>query len=911
MIKLNGDIDIPLTLANYTPIVGKFDSYKPTPVDYKPMGEAMQIAENRRYKAADTAAAIDNAFAAIAPQLHQDAETASWFEGFKDKYKAQVDMLMRAGDYGNAIYYGKQLASQALKDPELVSRLKTNKQYEAKKATVDDMLAKGQINQSIADQWNEENDYKYNPMFDNNGNVIGAKDYNSSWMPVKQADLTDFYKELQQVVTRRQGHGEAVVFLGADGKETSDPTKGIYGIARKTGSTYTHLDHKTLVDAFNELYEANPELKASLQQDYNNRVWQFGKANNETKQSFYDSDIADDQGVKYSFEEYVNKRVNPDLKYYQIHNVSNTIDYGAGYDNYRKAQQERQLAREFLDTSTSEGMIFEVDYSKDVSKTYDDALGAISYIEKMYNNPKYGHYAKTSKWLKDPKYINAKNKGDYVAMANFLSKHLLDSPQIKSAIRTLKHQGEVLNAIIGDLPKDDKDIIIANAAIQAGFDIPNASGNKYAQKIAKAKNKLFSYTSDGKTVTTNSFGLIFNNVNHALQVIKQLGISQGELATYGLTLRNDQDGVSLEVDKRSPLLNRIANIQQGNKLQIVHYNVDNGRIVEHINPYRNEDIIKLIAQPQYVVPYNTNSEIANALMGRPVERKTRSDNSLLSIFSDNGIRKELADKAKKIMNKKKIGLISTQTSPFTDFNVNNTYRMVGTGDWKLSDAKSMATILDESNKDVAMQAIANTSNTLEIWQKDEESGVMRLIKVKDESAIREAIIKAMVNNRFKMNGALSPTSSGFGTAITLLPTEDSNNGKTKLKGATFFIDGLLHNEAAKAALNSRDNQYLDKFRHYSSYGVQINDIYGNPINYDAPDALQSFSASETMKTAFENIHDYAERGVNISNEDFVQTAVDILDRQGINKNSVNREYYATQLAILISKLRTHYNNSIK
>lgn len=907
--------DAPTLIYNPTQLTfgsPNFSVYNGKPRNYNALTQGTYKNEDRRYKTADTIAAIDLTFSTIGQQLHQDAETASWFEGFQDKYKNQVDILMRAGDYGNANFYGKMAAAAAMKDPEFIARAKTNKQYEAAKADADKKLNEGKINQDIYNQWMEENDYKFNPIVDNNGNVIGGKDYTPSWMPVKQADLTDFYKELQQVVTRRQGSSEQVVFLDINGKETTNPANGFYGMAYKKGNSYTHIDHDTLVSAFKELYEANPELKASLQQDYNNLLWKYNKASKDEKSSFYGSDIMDNQGVYYSFNDYVAKRVTPDLKYYQQHRVDTTMSAGDAYGKYAKAQLEKAAAEKMIDASTAKGMIFEIDRKSDVSDTYNGISNALKTIEDIYLDIDSKNYAWAKNKLNDKRYTDAKANGDFVAMADYLSKHamLTGDDRVVDAIRTLRHQGKLFNAMTSNLEKDDKDALIAYAAWNSNQDITNASGNKYAKDIAKAKNKLFSYTEEGKIKRTNSFGLQFDNANLLKQFISELGLtSESELMNHGLTLRNE-DGVALEVDKNSPLLRQIANLNNKYNSNVIHWN-DKGNIIKassYIQPNENNSVAQEIAKNKYKAPmfYDKYDDIGLHLQGIFAHPSYSGINTLHAL-SDEGLGKKLSDAASNSLRKKNLKYQEGQTYPFSDWNVIETYNQVGTT-YTLNEANSVHTKLDESNMEVAIQALASKNNSFVIWKTDKD-GITRQVPLKDIADIKDKLVQAMSNGYSTMSATYAPNGK-TGTTITITPKEDSN-GKLKGEIENYFVEDLLHNAATSALLKTKNFSSLQLYNKYMAFDTPQQNIFGDIIDYNSPNAEKEFAASQMYEQIQNRLHDFADKRQPVSREDVINAAAAILQEQGITNSSVGQERYNTLLAIIVGQLTTHYNNSLR
>lgn len=167
---------ISLKQTQFNPIEFKPLGYEPKVADVSILANSLANIENRMNKATETQSAIDAALGKIETQLHQDEETALWFQDKKNKIKETIQDQINIGNYGAAIRVGTKLAGEIASDTELAARIKSNEQYKKIVDDVEKRVEEGQVTRQDADWFLANNKYKHENITDGQGNVIGGKE---------------------------------------------------------------------------------------------------------------------------------------------------------------------------------------------------------------------------------------------------------------------------------------------------------------------------------------------------------------------------------------------------------------------------------------------------------------------------------------------------------------------------------------------------------------------------------------------------------------------------------------------------------------------------------------------------------------------------------------------------------------
>lgn len=252
--------------------------FKPEQEDLSLLANSLSKMEERKRNASEKIGAMDATFAKLAPTINNDAKTLQWFEGYKDKYKRELEAYARLGDYSQAINQGAILAGEALKDQELIGRQRYKQEY-------DDVLQKVNSRQDIKDVtkewWKANHPYNYRDITDDNGNIIGGNKFDPADLPVKDVD----WAEVTEL---------AVKLINPD-RTSSSTASSNYRDSTGSSSERSHSFEQITVDQIRQnmrdLYHSNSNMQKEIEQAYQVNVWQLRQLEAQLKSDPENKDI--------------------------------------------------------------------------------------------------------------------------------------------------------------------------------------------------------------------------------------------------------------------------------------------------------------------------------------------------------------------------------------------------------------------------------------------------------------------------------------------------------------------------------------------------------------------------------------------------------------------------------------------
>lgn len=178
----------------------KVSGFTPQNADTGLLQQGAQIAENRREKFSENKAGLEDAFTKMQATLHHDADTDKWMQKKKDEIYATIKSYSDAGDYGGGLRKARELASSLLSDADYQSRVRDNAEYQKSKNIVESLLNNGVIDADQAEVWNLRIKYTHTEYKDENGRVIGSKEWTPSYMPAKKQDTLQLFRGILSVL---------------------------------------------------------------------------------------------------------------------------------------------------------------------------------------------------------------------------------------------------------------------------------------------------------------------------------------------------------------------------------------------------------------------------------------------------------------------------------------------------------------------------------------------------------------------------------------------------------------------------------------------------------------------------------------------------------------------------------------
>lgn len=163
-----------LKVQQFTPAGFTANNYVYNPIDYTALERSMAAKEVRKEKAVTQHMNVNNILGQIEPQLHQDEATKQWFANYKKYLNDTINLDIEAGDYGEAFRTATRLAGDVANDSALQGRVKANADYNKYVEGLDKRVRSKEISETTRKRALKENEYYYNDISDDFGNVIGG-----------------------------------------------------------------------------------------------------------------------------------------------------------------------------------------------------------------------------------------------------------------------------------------------------------------------------------------------------------------------------------------------------------------------------------------------------------------------------------------------------------------------------------------------------------------------------------------------------------------------------------------------------------------------------------------------------------------------------------------------------------------
>ncbi len=249
---------------------------------------------------------------------------------YGNSYGALDDLIMKRGNITTDGRVIGRLRSQAAK-----------KEYDAK---VDKMS----IPEGMKQMYKEENPYYYEDgaIDERTGRILPGEKWTPNTNPVDTVPASTIQSYALQIAAKEAGGGEMVSFLDANGNSTSDPTQSEDGsMYRKVGNKFERLTKDKIANAYKVAIASIPGAEDSLRQDYkyaNYERTKLAEKNAKTggNSAPYIQGLTDKDGNVYTYDQWLNNKINnfTDVAAYS-YNYS-TIDYGTALQNRYQRQQK-------------------------------------------------------------------------------------------------------------------------------------------------------------------------------------------------------------------------------------------------------------------------------------------------------------------------------------------------------------------------------------------------------------------------------------------------------------------------------------------------------------------------------------------------------------------------------------------
>lgn len=262
--------------VGWTPAVFQGEEWSPTPFDYSVMERSLARQEERKEKATQQQTLVKQALGKAREQLHEDPETMAWFDEKANQIEQNIQDYANVGDFAGALNIAMEEAGNLANDAELAGRIKTNQQYKKTVEEVKSRIGKG-ISQETFDWWLSKNPYSHENILNNEGKVIGSKEWQPDELPVDDFDFVNISNIAAKLAAEERSTWNNSGNINKDGtiNSTTSTRAGSYQklTVEKILSNYKQIlgegdNWRRLIQAFNVKRHYLNEVKAKRDQAY-------------------------------------------------------------------------------------------------------------------------------------------------------------------------------------------------------------------------------------------------------------------------------------------------------------------------------------------------------------------------------------------------------------------------------------------------------------------------------------------------------------------------------------------------------------------------------------------------------------------------------------------------------------------
>lgn len=794
--------------------------YVPT-VDLNTLGNTFNTLEQGHKEAIKTAS---NLQAEMAKLELNEAEN-EWRQQKISEIQQTIDNNTIFGNSAAALDDIIVKAGNLASDAGMIGRLQAQKDYtEFKNKIINDKT----LPEDYKEYYLENNPYYYKDIVDEKtGKVISGTKWNPNISPTAVVDLSSLISKGLQWAARESGSYNQVRWLDKNGNPTTNPNEVFDGeYYDDTTHSFEKLDRSKIEAGIRAAIESTPGAKESLQQDYDIALWKHKKAINATKGKYnIVSDVTDDNGITLSPQQYLNKRISPALYAAEYYNTTRKTTYGNGLKTYKAAEQAAETAKK--------NAKLDDEYIKSLNRTSDTKPITINYNmtaelmgeKQNIQNELYNLFknavgrdvnvdmtnASTDGWK------NTLTRAYLTIKKNGATEQQLRDFKVKTSELIRKYDEITMNYdnLTKDLKEDDKYLVDYVSRMKNGGSFNK--DNPYDQKLLKDIQAEFGDKGQYYDVSFNNI----DEYNRAIQILN----SNNENGFLGLgfnTGRKEIDGKSVnyirlpkEYYQNMLLLSNTVNAA-------VKGNIDN-IIVQVLDSEYNPIIPKSQQDNSYVTsPYNSTSQIYDFESNYShkylynVYRKA-ADKKFLN-YSNDFIKQQ--EKLNTVIDNYQEITIGHQSLPGETNYQQLLLHQLNTNQIDNTEYNLRLKIDQEELRRKIMSHGFGNTKMFTVEDDDGYGTFKEITNAKNREDEGNKIISAIGNGKAVFNSAHNPF-FGSGTNITIYPKLDSNGNPTGIP-KTYFIPGLVNDEAQEAFENNPYTKASDHVAKMDAYGMTAN-----------------------------------------------------------------------------------------
>ena len=284
------------------------DLFKPThrtiqnPINLDVLANTYNTLEKGHQQAVATTAA----YAAKLAELDLNEAEDAWRQQEIAKVRQALNDNMVYGNAAAALDDVVSTFGNITSNAGMIGRLRAQQDY---KAYIDNLNKRTDISEVDKEYFRETNKYYYQDKTDNNGNVIGGTKWNPIDREVAAPNMPKMMESALKIAAKDAGGGNTIYYMAANGQLTTNPNASVDGLPyiSKAGK-YERLTQDKIKAAMDTVIANTPGALEGLRQDYKIANWRHDK-NQSTNNDLVIDETTDDKGLKLSFDQYLQKRL--------------------------------------------------------------------------------------------------------------------------------------------------------------------------------------------------------------------------------------------------------------------------------------------------------------------------------------------------------------------------------------------------------------------------------------------------------------------------------------------------------------------------------------------------------------------------------------------------------------------------
>lgn len=311
-----------LNTVDFKPTVFTPLERKPIDYDMSLLERSFALQDERRTKTEVQLASFKEATSKLRNQLHS-SELANFDNKIKE-LENNVNNAITVGDYQGALNQSIHIAGDLISDPETMAKIKTNMEYEKGMAVLDESRNRGEISDKFYNYLKHLNQYKFTPVYDDNGNISGGERWSLTFP--KEIKWDEIVKKVLPTIAANHSRSGYSSNTDAKGNVKNNTTSG--STERKT------LDAERIVDSIWDYLimdgYSREALTATMESDLY-AIEQLNAENNDLNIKINELEIKKNTGILTSEEEILlnelrNKRKNNNSELATLNTFFQSVD---------------------------------------------------------------------------------------------------------------------------------------------------------------------------------------------------------------------------------------------------------------------------------------------------------------------------------------------------------------------------------------------------------------------------------------------------------------------------------------------------------------------------------------------------------------------------------------------------------